>query len=76
MKNAVYIEAGMFDGYQDWYDMYLMSICKHNIIANSSYSWWAAWLNRNKDKIVVAPDKWTNNDTFLHIVPEDWVRIK
>ena len=59
-----------------WIDMYHMSKCKHNIIANSSYSWWAAWLNRNKDKIVVAPDKWANNDTFLHIVPEDWVRIK
>lgn len=58
-----------------WVDMYLMSICKHNIIANSSFSWWAAWLNQNKDKIVIAPSRWQNGKDIVDIVPDDWIRI-
>ncbi len=60
-------------------DMYLMSHCKHNIIANSSFSWWGAWLNMNESKIILAPEKWFKNNTRLEdnsIVPDSWIKIK
>lgn len=74
-ENVMYIEPQMFDDYHDWYDMYLMSECKHNIIANSSFSWWGAWLNNNNNKIVIAPKKWVNADSMEDICPENWIRI-
>jgi hypothetical protein len=62
-------------GDESWQDMMLMSRCKHNIIANSSFSWWGAWLNTNKEKIVIAPEKWFNTMPAFDIIPENWIRI-
>lgn len=57
-------------------DMRLMSLCKHNIIANSSFSWWAAWLNLNPEKVVVAPHKWfSDNKNTRDLIPKEWVML-
>lgn len=62
---------------QDVWDMHLMRACRHNIIANSSFSWWAAWLNRNPEKTVIAPRQWfrdANRDS-MDVIPTDWIKI-
>ncbi len=58
-------------------DLILMSKCKHNIISNSSFSWWGAWLNKSRNKIVIAPKKWMNKNLIYYkdICPNYWVRI-
>jgi hypothetical protein len=60
-------------------DFQLMSLCKHNIIANSSYSWWAAWLNNHTNKIVIAPEKWYANIEEQNktggLIPEKWFKL-
>ena len=68
--------------YIDWNpdgaeDMRLMKSCRHNVLANSSFSWWGAWLNTNEDKIVVAPKQWFNDPSINtnDVVPESWRRI-
>lgn len=58
-----------------WQDMYLMSKCNHNIIANSSFSWWGAWLNTYPNKIVIAPKIWFVGSYNEDIIPADWLRI-
>jgi hypothetical protein len=59
-------------------DMRLMKHCKHNILANSSFSWWGAWLNQNEDKIIIAPKIWfqhKQDNRETGIVPDSWIRI-
>jgi len=61
-----------------WVDMCLMSKCSHQIIANSSFSWWAAWLNKSKKKTVIAPKNWFVNPPspiFSNLIPSDWTII-
>ncbi|MBN1585116.1 alpha-1,2-fucosyltransferase [Candidatus Uhrbacteria bacterium] len=65
------------EGRPDYEELRLMSYCRHNIIANSSFSWWGAWLNPNPDKIVIAPKRWfsgASQDTG-DLIPESWIRI-
>jgi hypothetical protein len=57
-------------------DLFLMSRCKHHIIANSSFSWWGAWLNNQPKKIVIAPKTWyINKMSDADIIPDGWVKI-
>ena len=56
-------------------DLRLMSACNHFIIANSSFSWWAAWLSENKKKIIIAPKRWYRTRDEGDIVPKQWLRM-
>ena len=71
--NIIYIENE-----KDYIEVYLMSLCDNNIIANSSFSWWGAWLNQNNDKIVVGPNKWFGsaiNHNTSDVIPETWIKM-
>ena len=64
-------------GKMSWADMQLMSLCKHNIIAHSSFSWWAAWLNNHDDKIVVSPKGWLNREDITDTPQlKDWILME
>lgn len=73
IPQAVYIEGNT--GKDAYIDMQLMSLCRHHIIANSSFSWWGAWLNPAPDKIVLAPDRWFIGRERPDILPEKWIKI-
>ena len=78
-KNLPYEDMMVVDwnnGEDSWQDMYLMSQCTHNIIVNSSFSWWGAWLNEHSEKQVIAPKRWMtweleNSDIISH----RWIRL-
>ncbi len=59
----------------DLQDLKQMSEAAHNIIANSTFSWWSAWLNKNTNQRVIAPKPWTNENTHKDILPKHWETI-
>jgi hypothetical protein len=67
-------------GLEDWEQLILMSLCKHNIIANSTFSWWGAYLNTNREKIVVCPLTWfgpklQQSHDLKDLFPESWIKM-
>lgn len=85
--SSVYVDHNM--GEDSYKDLILMSHCRHNIIANSSFSWWGAWLNQNTSKVVIAPKQWFRKDYFdgknpvypvrqyntNDLIPEGWIQL-
>ena len=75
LAEVVYIEFN--EPTPNYLELVLMSLCKHNIVANSSFSWWGAWLNSNENKITIAPKKWfaKNKVSSQDLIPETWVKL-
>lgn len=72
--NVVFINHNQ--GRSSFEDMRLMSLCKYNIIANSSFSWWGAWLNTDPNKIVIAPRQWfANMQDTSDLMPDNWLKM-
>lgn len=76
LNNMVIVDHS-YKGDRFSYYLQLMKNCKHFIIPNSSFAWWSAWLNEDKDKIVIAPEKWIaeENMKVRDLIPENWIKI-
>jgi len=68
-----YIECN--SGADSWQDMYLMSLCHHHINANSSFSWWGAWLSRFNDSVTIVPSRFLSDRVVKDMYPDSWVKI-
>jgi hypothetical protein len=77
-ENFTFLIHTNFINEKDYVEMFIMSRCEHNIIANSSFSWWSAFLNTNPNKKVIYPSKWflTKNLNTKDLHPKSWVSIQ
>ncbi len=64
------------EGNPDHVDLRLMSLCRHHVVANSTFSWWGAWLDPRPDAVVVAPARWRLDRPTVDVVPRRWVRLE
>ena len=62
--------------YPDYEELLILSRCKHQVISNSTFGWWAAWLNRNPNKIVIVPTEWSPITNIDDICPLEWIRVE
>jgi hypothetical protein len=64
-------------GLKDYEELWLMSLCHHHIIANSTFSWWGAWLGERKDSLTICPKRWFASSLKQeeHIAPDRWIRL-
>ena len=72
-RHIVYLENE-----PDYIVLFILSLCEHNIISNSSFGWWSAWLNQNPKKIVICPTAWVNPNWSLptqDVCPQDWIKL-
>jgi hypothetical protein len=80
-KNLQFLDQATFIGHnsgkQSYRDIQLMSLCRHHIVANSSFSWWGAWLNPSLDKIVIAPRVWFKDPGTedRDVIPDSWTKL-
>lgn len=74
LNNKIYCENN-----EDFEDLYIMSYCNNNIIANSSFSWWGGWLNKNPNKVVIYPEDWfgpaNSHLNITDLTPNEWIKI-
>ncbi|MDD3859055.1 MAG: alpha-1,2-fucosyltransferase [Bacteroidales bacterium] len=75
-ENTIFLNHNQINN-KDYLDMILFSKCKFHIIANSTFSWWGAWLCTNPDKEVIAPKIWWKSESYndIDVVPESWIRM-
>lgn len=72
-KSLYYVDCN--SGGDSWQDLYLMTLCHHHINANSTFSWWGAWLSNFDDSIIIVPSKFRNDIDSKDIYPDTWIKL-